>query len=352
KAVSVESTATKISSVALRDKELDESLKKGADSPQGSKLNPVAPEFTPLKAISHVQPKRVEDGLDEASTKVAANSDGRVRWSDDISSEDEEECVFPSEDGVHPGSSESCPQPDAADSHVAIAKAQHIPDGASSTAQGRRPAPDGTDLSSELANRFQAPEARESEQSVTKSPQQEIVHFKEPRYSRRIQSKSEPSHTSQDSDPVDAAPCVPEDVLRELPTPGQRHVSAPPAKNTAHGPQKSHVLEVEVPTAIPSTTGNDLIPRRVSEVSATHPSTRSKSRRRTHQSGQDDKHEGKSPTVAPRFENVPPSAQKPPDVPAPSRNSRGSRRGKGSWNRGRRGRGGARVASSSKATTS
>ncbi|KEY69913.1 hypothetical protein S7711_09013 [Stachybotrys chartarum IBT 7711] len=84
KAVSVESTATKISSVALRDKELDESLKKGADSPQvnartphrkeGSKLNPVAPEFTPLKAISHVQPKRVEDGLDEASTKKMRRS--------------------------------------------------------------------------------------------------------------------------------------------------------------------------------------------------------------------------------------------------------------------------------------
>lgn len=116
----------------------------------------MAPEFTPLKATSHVQPKRVEDGLDEASIKVAANFDGRVRWSDDISSEDEE-CVFPSEDGVRAGSSQRCPQPDADDSHVAVAKTQHISDGASSTAQGRRPAPSGADLSSELTNRFQAP---------------------------------------------------------------------------------------------------------------------------------------------------------------------------------------------------
>lgn len=199
------------------------------------------------------------------------------------------------------------------------------------------------------------------------------IQLKYPRYSRRVQSKSEPSHASQESDNEVVAIPVLGKVSEESPSPGdfrsgtsnqclqhtpiingQRHTSAPASKSIIGGASISHIPK----PAIPKVSVNHLTPAHMPahlEPDIGRPEVNSQSQHKQDNSGvikmmsqenvlkiQPTNNNAKLEVAANKGDHVV-GDENQPSTPttrqALSRTNRGWKRGRGYWPRGRRGRG-------------
>ncbi|CAM1507435.1 Fc.00g070760.m01.CDS01 [Cosmosporella sp. VM-42] len=260
---------------------------------EGYRLNPVAATFTPRSLGAPRQRPAIntstdsDDSISKDTTKVTTPQTSR-QWSDEVAAQDQEEAV--SQPAVNGKAEEEL--------------SQRQEDGERSKTKKVDPQKAFTEASSE---------AMEAPKTVSIL---EPLELKYPRYSRRVQSKSEPSsHASQDPDAVDDELRRPlPDVLEESESLVHRRVSAPPLKGIATS------FTTQIPKAsVSSTPTQTTYPRKNTDKQNTAPGTESEH----------------------------PSQETESTLANQRRANRGGKRGRGPWYRGRRGRGGIRGGSKS-----
>ncbi|KAK5996663.1 Heavy metal tolerance protein [Cladobotryum mycophilum] len=307
----VDKTGSESRSTEATDAEGDASTPKQHQK-EGSRLNPVAPEFTPqaLKApTANPEASSTKQKLDDdvaevahnhavsASTKALEKQHERGSYDAHARSSGDTE-----QSSLFKGRNHHVPGPKVLDCHSSLRGSE-------------------TDVASDV---------------VSDTDQ---VLFKHPRYSRRVQSKSEPSHSSQDSD-VAEFPTSTNHTALDAGLSVQRRVSAPTSQGT---------------------TGLSLIPKPNSRLS-----TVLKQMPTIHDGPGEDRHSGpcspvrkagtvnmvdivtvmanekmnKNNTAIPATgnENEPPSKMVGNPIATSSRGNRGVRRQRGGSLRGRRGR--------------
>ncbi|KPM44855.1 Heavy metal tolerance protein [Neonectria ditissima] len=304
---------------------------------EASRLNPVAPTFTPrslgkIRLGPRTEASTSEEPVVKKANTVITNPKTSRRWSDEVN----EEGAAPSPRKIETiNSSQTGDKRDDTRSGVTNSNKveRHI---AFATAE--------------------PPMTRDVKGHVSQPQPAELKH---PCYSRRVQSKSEPSHDLNESAAEQVAlPDVPEEptIL------AHRHVSAPmktgfnirsqiPRLNELHqtsthsrplSPIASDCSSYTRPTVESSPQGGVVYARKhdpsLRNISAKSlpadmgsPSNDKK--------GSETKPKDKCKGVTPGNENERPSNSAEAEGQNPRRASRGSKRGRGSWYRGRRGRG-------------
>ncbi|KAF7550820.1 hypothetical protein G7046_g7889 [Stylonectria norvegica] len=314
----------------------------------GSRLNPVAATFTPRSLGNSRQRPSIDISAgSEISSKTAAKSDDetkRLQWSDEVAALDETSARNPNTgDEAKPTQS----------------------DQGSNQAKMLGNAPKKLERHkafNQAVNRaLKGSRSDHQDPGVT-----EAVELKHPRYSRRVQSKSEPSHTSQDSEVAEKELFVLPDVTEEPASLAHRRVSAPPLKaatvlpshipkppGNGHlanitrftpvrgPPQPNDAKPTTVSSTLPGLTQLDKLPLCQKLSSGCHQETVPGHKPPTTTRSVDNKR------TASGVENQPPSLDTEPALSNQRGANRGGRRGRASWSRGRRGRGGNRGASQS-----
>ncbi|KAJ3520900.1 hypothetical protein NM208_g13529 [Fusarium decemcellulare] len=304
---------------------------------EGSRLNPIAATFTPrtLAKARQAFPTETSEGSDDSVAQnetLGTTPQTSRQWSDEVA-EQEEEAKAKSA-----GSDRSKEKRNAF-----IAAVDRV-------LNTNHPGPVGSsDKANCPANNLAVPEVENSQVIVSRAPTFEL---KLPFYSRRVQSKSEPSQSSQAADESDAEEPALTPVPEEPPSPVHRRVSLPSMKTStaSHIPKlaergdnlpSNRPAENNQKFAAPQLPGmkppNQKTPSSSRNSSGACPSTSmGSSLGKENLAGKIQSDKGD--TVS-SINNEPCDKEAESTTSAQRRGARGGRRGRGPWYRGRRGRG-------------
>ncbi|KND87512.1 Heavy metal tolerance protein [Tolypocladium ophioglossoides CBS 100239] len=287
---------------------------------EGSKLNPDAPEFTPL-AVTKADAEPAENVCTPNAHAELPSLTASRQWSDEVAGYQGGEelgvvTVPTNEEQTRPKG--SMPVKDGAEHLQKVA------------AQG---AADSTLKASQVTDKSKASGAGGKYGVAAQAGDVELKH---PRYSRRVQSKSEPSQVPQEPEPVARLPAVPTSIVEAQEA--SRRVSAPPVQ--------PHVPQSQLPRP---TSRDSALLRPISTISEGQGDKLLKAKDKGEVTGGTacSDRSGAANPVSPVAgdENDPPpkNGQAASSNTVSARGFRGGRRGRSSWLRSRRGRVGPRV---------
>ncbi|KAF9766078.1 hypothetical protein IL306_001546 [Fusarium sp. DS 682] len=302
---------------------------------EGTRLNPIAATFTPRR-LAKIR-KSMETGTSEASASSNAH-DGLMngssqtsrQWSDEVAEQDERTLNKPVTAATDPNEKKKAFMA-AVDRALKNKQAKEFDE-----EKRTEPLTKGED-------EFQGyTEKRDTAES-------HIFEYKLPFYSRRAQSKSEPSQASQGSNGADVEDELLSSSTEKPRSPKRRRVTLPPMKTSTGSqipvPTEHNQALSSAPRAarahdgdIDRSSGKQGVEQKaqptVASRSETCPPT-------GHQNppGQEDVTVGTATDGTRRSSNGVPEPRQGPVTSSPRRGGRGGRRGRSPWYRGRRGRG-------------